>query len=748
MRLVAAGIALLGVASRADAAGPDAGGTAFFESHVRPILVERCYPCHSQQAGKQRGGLRLDSRAGWSKGGDSGAAITPGAPDQSLLVKAVRRLDSDLEMPPREPLPAREVEVLTRWVQMGAPDPREEVAAAPAAPARRPWAFLPLRDDSPPPVRDQTWPRGPIDRYILGAQEAHGRAPRPAAGKARLIRRATLDVTGLPPTPEEVGAFVRDPRPDAYERVVDRLLASPAYAERWARHWLDVARFAESSGFEHDYDRLYAYQYRDFVIRALQQDLPYDRFVAWQVAGDELAPDDPAALTATGFLGAGAFPTQLTEAEFEQARYDELDDMVSAVGTSFLGLTVGCARCHDHKFDPIGSRDYYRLAATFTTAIRSMVQLDLGRDSHEREVARLDEARARFKRTDGKTLPGAPIAPEPGKSPVVIVTEGLPQLPHAADDRHFRAFYPQVFVLKRGDANQKLEVATPGFLPVLVGDAAAPARWTEPPPAGARTSFRRAAMARWLTDPEKGAGQLLARVIVNRLWLQHFGRGLVATPNDFGAQGAPPTHPELLDHLARELIAGGWHLKPIHRMILLSATYRQEAADGEGDDFVGWRPRRLEAEAIRDAMLATAGVLDRRMYGPGSLDADNRRRSIYITIKRSQLTPFMQLFDAPDALSSVGQRVTTTVAPQALLFMNDPQVRGYAAAFAARLAADARRSTAAAVSRAYWLALGRAPQAAELARARAFIAAAGRRQPALVDFCQTLLALDEFVSLE
>jgi len=255
-------------------------------------------------------------------------------------------------------------------------------------------------------------------------------------------------------------------------------------------------------------------------------------------------------------------------------------------------------------------------------------------------------------------------------------------------------------------------------------------------------------MARWLTDPEKGAGQLLARVIVNRLWLQHFGRGLVATPNDFGAQGAPPTHPELLDHLARELIAGGWHLKPIHRMILLSATYRQEAADGEGDDFVGWRPRRLEAEAIRDAMLATAGVLDRRMYGPGSLDADNRRRSIYITIKRSQLTPFMQLFDAPDALSSVGQRVTTTVAPQALLFMNDPQVRGYAAAFAARLAADARRSTAAAVSRAYWLALGRAPQAAELARARAFIAAAGRRQPALVDFCQTLLALDEFVSLE
>jgi hypothetical protein len=512
-------------------------------------------------------------------------------------------------------------------------------------------------------VKDPSWTRTPIDLFIASALDRRGLRPNPIADRRTLIRRLAFDLTGLPPAPEEVEAFVNDRSPDAYDGLVDRLLASPHFGERFARHWMDVARFAESHGYEQDYDRPHAYHYRDFLIRAFNEDLPYDQFVRWQLAGDEWAPDDPMAMAATGFLGSGAFPTQLTEAEFESARYNELDDMVATTSVAFLGLTVGCARCHDHKYDPITSDDYYRLAAVFTTTIRSEIEVAMGNGANPVKVQ--------------------------------VTAEGFPHTKHHADDRGFSHFYPTTYVLRRGDVAQKQNPAVPGVIRVLSGGRDA-ARWRVEPSVSRRAgaSYRRSSLSAWLTDPSEGASRLAARVIVNRLWHHHLGRGIVDTPNDFGAQGSPPSHPELLDWLASRLIAGGWRLKPIHRLIVTSAVYMQGDDSDEGraridrENVYLWRraPRRLEAEPIRDAMLATAGRLDLRMYGPGSLNVEMPRRSAYFFIKRSQLIPMMMLFDWPEHLVSIGQRSVTTTAPQALAMMNGGLARHCAEGFAARVA--------------------------------------------------------------
>ncbi|MDB5172672.1 MAG: hypothetical protein JWN51_1445, partial [Phycisphaerales bacterium] len=698
---------------------------------------------------------------------------------------------------------------------------------------RKFWSFQPLAHPQPPAAKDEAWARTPIDRFVLARQAEKGLSPNPIAPREKLIRRAYFDLLGLPPSPAEAAAFVADPAPDAYEKLIDRLLASPRYGERWARHWLDVARFAESDGFEHDSDRPAAYQYRDFVIRALNDDMPFDRFAQWQIAGDELAPEDWQAMAATGFLTAGVFPTQITEKEFESTRYNQLDDMVSTVGTAMLGLTIGCARCHDHKFDPIPTADYYRMAASFTTAIRSDVELDQSTPP-EREKARnewaqrRDAARAKLeafereqlpsklgefvarikenpaavatgwsvldfqevktahgttlvKQADGSLLkigttppketytlvartsaagitalrlealtdkglphhgPGAgpngnfalseiqitagpadgsapaipikiasaiatheqnkgdlsvassfdgkaetgwavdlggigkdqaaifrfekPVGAEggtvltvtlrfehpsaqhligrprlsitsapdasdlrspPGPDPAIadalkrlvagetlpeaqlaqarswfastlpeyqtlkrelgvletqgpakklakvqVTSEGLPPVTNFADGRGYPHFYPQVYLLKRGDANNKAEPVSQSFLRVLMRGGKDESAWQSPPPAGRVTSFRRTALARWLTDTDNGAGQLLARVIVNRVWQHHLGRGIVSTPNDFGAQGERPTNPELLDWLASDLIEHGWQLKRLHKLVMTSAV--------------------------------------------------------------------------------------------------------------------------------------------------------------------------------
>ena len=373
---------------------PDAEGIALFEQNVRPILEQRCFKCHSAQAEKLQGGLHLDSRSGWQQGGDSGPAIVPGKPDESLLVRALRYSDDEpTQMPPDGKLPEREIALLTQWVERGAPDPRNEVATPTKkrqlnlAEERKHWAYQPLTFAAPPAVKNEAWCRTPIDRFVLAKLEEKAIAPNGPIDRRKLIRRVYFDVLGLPPTPEAVEAFVADTAADAYEKLVDRVLADPHFGERWGRHWLDVARFAESHGFEQDYDRPNAYHYRDFVIRALNEDLPYDTFVKWQLAGDEFAPDDPLAMAATGFLAAGVHATQITANQAEKERYDELDDMTRTVGTTFLGLTLGCARCHDHKFDPLSIKDYYAVASTFTTTVRSDYDVDTAPAAYREALA-------------------------------------------------------------------------------------------------------------------------------------------------------------------------------------------------------------------------------------------------------------------------------------------------------------------------------------------------------------------------
>ncbi|MBW3595781.1 MAG: PSD1 and planctomycete cytochrome C domain-containing protein [Planctomycetes bacterium] len=736
MRTLLALASLLAWGSGLAAAEPDRQGLEFFESKIRPVLVEKCYACHSAEAaadGKLKGNLLLDTRDGARSGGDSGPAVVPGNVDESLLVSALRH--ESFEMPPTGKLPDAVIADFVKWVEIGAPDPREGDSAPVAGTidleaGRRFWSFQPFRRTDPPAVKDESWVRTPIDRFLLARQEQLGLHANPTADRRTLIRRAYFDLLGLPPTPAEVEAFINDADPQAYEKLIDRLLQSPHYGERWARHWLDVARFAESHGYEQDYDRPHAYHYRDFVIQALNADMPYDQFVRWQLAGDELAPEDPLAMMATGFLGAGPFPTQLTEAEFESARYDELDDMTATTGVAFLGLSIGCARCHDHKFDPIPTKDYYRFASTFTTTIRSEIELELGE----------------------------------GETKVQVSSEGLPHIKHHADDRGYPHFYPETHFLVRGDVHRKDGVAEPGFLQVLMPEEKDASHWRVAPPNDeARASFRRASLANWITDTEYGAGHLAARVAVNRLWQHHFGRGIVATPNDFGTQGEHPTHPELLDWLASDLVQHGWKLKRLHKVMMTSSVYMQSSDFDEArarldrENAFHWRraPQRLEAEAIRDAMLHVAGMLDTTMFGPGTLDQNMRRRSVYFFIKRSQLIPMMMLFDWPEHLVSIGARSVTTIAPQSLMFMNSPQARQYAEGFAGRLEDKSREG---AVHQAYRLALAREPTERERQVAAEFLAAQQERHQqaghadaerlALIDFCQAMLSLNEFVYVE
>ncbi len=582
------------------------------------------------------------------------------------------------------------------------------------------WSFQPL-GVSEPPEDPSGWSQTPIDQFIASKHREHGLTPNSPAKRRALARRAALDLTGLPPTPDAVERFLaQSTDPQAWSDWIDDLLASAHYGERWARHWMDVARFGESDGFEHDTDRPNAYHYRDFLIKAFNRDMPYDQFVRWQLAGDELAPNNPLALAATGFLVAGVFPTQLTEAEFESARYDELDDMSATTGVAFLGLSIGCARCHDHKFDSISAEDYYRFTSSFTTAIRSESEVSL----------------------NGET------------TKILLCSEGVKPLKHHADGRGYPHFYPATHVLKRGDVKLKQEVATQNFLPVLMRSGKESSHWQRKKANNdAKLSYRRSALGRWITDPIDGAGVLAARVMVNRLWQVHFGQGLVTTSNDFGTQGEAPSHPELLDWLAHSLITHGWNLKRLHKQIMMSAAYQQstahkaDAAAIDDSNTYLWRfaTRRLEAEAIRDSLLSVSGLFDPTPYGPGTLDKSMKRRSIYFTIKRSKLIGSMLVFDWPEHLVSIGQRASTTIAPQALYFLNSPQARQYAEGLANR-AKD--------IQGAYRIALNRPATAAEIDAAASFMQSQASHYPpdqaqqhALVDFCQALLSSNEFLYL-
>jgi mono/diheme cytochrome c family protein len=838
-------VSLLGAAPiekevAADHAAKMAASQQMFARTVRPWLEKNCLECHG--GAKVKSDFNLATRESLLKGGDKGVSVVPGEGANSPLVKYIGHEEKPY-MPPKKPKASDEiVAAVTRWIDLGAAydKPMGTIAAA-----KKPltvtdkdkdyWAYRPLQRVPLPSVKDSVWPRTPVDRFLLAKMESKGVMPVPAADRRTLVRRLYFDLIGLPPTPEEVDTVANATDFNkAWEALVDRLLASPHFGERWARHWLDPARFGESHGFEHDYPRPFAYHYRDFVVRAFNRDMPYDRFLRWQIAGDELAPNDPEALAATGFLGAGVFPTQITTSEAERIRYDALDDMLATTGYTMLALTVACARCHDHKYDPIPTRDYYRMLSAFTTTVRSEIEWDFGSEA-EQKMARDFEARlqplvAERKRFEEKELPqrfatwlaeqrthnaalpkveprllahlqglwdGSRMfdnldtkvrtellnwfkprdqewkkrdaqvrelekpRPKSMRTKMQICTEGLKPMRHHTSDGSIPDFYPQTYQLKRGDVNQKDGVAELSFLQVLMRSPDGAAHWVTPKPAGARTSFRRTALANWLTDTRQGAGSLAARVAVNRLWHHHFGRGIVATVNDFGLQGESPTHPELLEWMANDLVEHGWSLKHLHRTIVLSQAYRLSGAThptgmkADPDNRLGWRRtrRRLEAEIIRDNLLAVGGRLDLTMYGPGTLDENMRRRSIYFTVQRSRMIPFLQVFDWPDSLTSAGARPATVVAPQALLFLNNPQVRACAAGFANRLLPIAQNNLPEAVERAYQLAFGRPPNQREQEEGTAFLSArraasCASLQRALSDYALVLLSLNEFIYVD
>ncbi len=820
----------------------DDGGSIDFARDVEPVLARHCLKCHGPE--KQRGGLRLDDRASVLAGGDSGEpAVKPGDVTASHLLERVTTADKSQRMPPRgEPLSADEITLLKRWVVLDAPWKKTNATAPPARPRnelgvtdtdREHWAFRPLRAVESPGPRRIDRARTTLDRFLLVRLEPKGLTFSVEASRRVLIRRLTFDLTGLPPSPDEVQAFVTDDSADAYEHLVDRLLASPRYGERWGRHWLDLARYADSDGYENDLDRKVAYRYRDFVIRAMNDDVPFDQFVRWQIAGDEYEPDNASAVAATGYCTAA--PSQeTTPADTEEnklkIRYDELDNIVSTVGSGLLGLTLGCARCHDHKFDPIPTRDYYRMVAAFQTAERREVPLSLAHRNRDRWLA---EQRRRYREDKMNKLGlsddekfwlrqpehffvpvqielykkhGKALDPNPQQLRAWLSETGrstLDWLDGAARAAEAAGVDPKTtalalldrgarpepaYVLARGSVTSRKDSITAGFLQVLTRDvtpeaylarartAAAPREAIEPdsPPG---TTYQRRALAEWLTDPEHGAGGLLARVAVNRLWQHHFGEGLVRTPDDFGTKGEQPDHPELLEWLAGELVREGWRLKPIHRLIVTSAAYRQGTMGGAAGAAVDpenrllWhrRPQRLEVEPLRDAMLAVSGRLNLTMYGPPfrphipaeaiatrSKDAypsDVRegpslwRRSVYAFVKRSVPNPLAEVFDAPDSTSTCGRRNTTAVPTQSLALLNNNFVRGCAHDLAQRVSEEAGPKPTDRIARAYALVLGRPPCDAERDAALTFIADSGTLD-SLTDFCHVLLTLNEFLYVD
>jgi cytochrome c553 len=783
------------------------------------VLEQRCVSCHNPT--RKKSDLDLTAREGALRGGSKGPALVPGDPEASLLTALIEHKRTP-HMPLREDkLADRDVQALRAWIAAGAEYARPLTVPASAAHAAEPgelqvtdadrafWSFAPLAAAAAPDIENPARARNDVDRFWLAALDARGLESSAPADRRTLLRRLHLTLLGLPPTPAQMSAFLADDRPDAYEHTVDALLGSAHFGERQARHWLDVARYADSGGYEFDYERPHAFPYRDFVIEAMNADMPFDEFVRLQVAADELRPDAPATWRATGFLCAG--PT-VDNQENEQTRYDEYDDVVSTLGSAFLGLTVGCARCHDHKFDPIPTRDYYRLVAAFSTSKRDVEPL-LPRAEAETYRGRtraldglLEAARERERRLTGERPRGRRGGERPprenlsaeekvelGELRAVIadLRARRPQEPDQALVMTDRAASPEpVYLLRRGNPSDKQEELAPGFLQVVTPEQEQNAFYASPAPATPGTTGRRAALARWLTDVEHGAGRLLARVIVNRLWHWHLGRGLVATPNDFGLQGERPTHPELLDWLAQTLIDGGWKLKRVHRLIVTSALYRQasqwrQGGEARAPDTVSsdpgnrlwWRrePARLDAETLRDAVLQTSGCLNTTVFGPsvkpwmhkdaiatGSttkwptdvVDGPKTwRRSLYVFMRRSVRFPMLEVFDAPDATASCGRRLATTTPLQALALLNDPFVRDQAQRWAAGVKDHAGADAGAQVDRVYALALLREPSAHERVRAIAFLAAQtalhqGDAGAALTDLCQVMFNLNEFVHVD
>lgn len=971
-------------------------GTKQFQSSVSAILKTRCVSCHGGE--KTRASFSMATRESLLAGGDSGMAVIPFNAAGSKLVKMIRHLENPVMPEKSPPLPADEQKAISDWIDNGAPYDKPLVATGNNPSKSKAISAKDKEFRSFRKISKVSVPKGftnPIDYFIESRLKEKNLIPAAEADKKTLAKRVYIDLLGVPPTPHELDMFLSDKSPDAYSKLVDKLLESPMHGERWARHWLDVARYAESHGYEQDYDRPTAYPYRDFVIKAFNTDLPYDTFLKWQIAGDEMAPENPEAWFATGFLAAGVHATQITISQVEKERYDELDDIARTIGASMLGLSIHCARCHDHKFDPITSKDYYRFISNFTKTVRSEQNIAIPTSDNAQKVKnweaelanakmalsrresalekdfpswwksfinktstkipwmapstvtakslegstievdeedvirlkgknpnhdtieilattpisqlksirlealaspglskngpgramngnfaltnlevearpdgtqdpwkklRLSNATATFEQKgfpvsgaiDGNATTAWAIDPEFGKdhaaifevqdaptstkgwqlrwtlkfnnntghgignirvsmsSEVVRTLQGKPQsgflvtaksnpsnplsnesyrqavrlqrsmdpdwktlsqrilkiesekpatktikalvssegLPAVRLHTQGGDFLEATHFLKRGDPNQKGEVANPSFLEVLTDHADADRHWLKPPPAGSRTPHYRNALASWITDTQSGAGNLAARVAVNRLWHHHFGKGIVRSINDFGTTGDDPSHPELLEWLAGELVSSGWSLKSIHRKIMNSAAYKRSNgvsesvrnADPENRWLARRQPRRMEAEVLRDSLLFVAGILDATQFGPSISDPLHHRRAIYSTLKRSRMPSMMTLFDSPDSLQSAEERPTTTVAPQALMLLNHPLMDQVSKGLASKALSSGNDP----VNALFKLALLRSPTETELSGARAFLNPSTDPAKGLRELAQVLVLSNEF----
>ena len=831
-----------------------APGDEHFQSRVWPLLESRCVQCHGPK--KQKGALRLDSREAALKGGDSGPALVPGKPRESLLLRSVRHAEKELEMPPKEKLTEREIAALERWIAEGASWPDTATVRTPTPASgeklgdawsdpRNPivrifggqrldlWSIRPITDPKVPAVRATTWPKNALDQFVLARLETAGMQPAPEADRRTLARRLYFDLIGLPPTPEELRAFLSDPAPNAYEELVERLLASPHYGEHQARMWLDVVRYSDSNGFDWDEFRPTAWRFRDYVIRSMNADKPFDRFVREQLAGDEMFDGPPRnaaeqdCLIATGYLRLG--PHDNSAGQFREAsrvRNQWMTDLVETTGAAFLGLTMACCRCHDHKYDPLSQSDHYRLRAFFEPLkFRDDLPLDIQAEQEEirrhndsldvrlaekrkerealfapvkaqlraERVEKLAEAERRLLQQGDEQLDDANktkikelekrVEPpdkelqaalgEGQKRRVADIDKDLQELKKqrqpfttaliATDDEAA----PQVTrVLFQGDLDEPRDTVPPGFPSMLDPNPA-----ELPQPAREKSTGRRTALAAWIVSEKN---PWTARVFVNRVWQSHFGEGLVATPNDFGYAGARPTHPELLDWLAREFIHEGWSLKRLHRLIVTSATYRQSAFCPDADPRLLARqsPRRLTGEALRDTMLAVGGRLQECGGGPpiwpelpaevlranpAFLDDNSEKtkgwypspreksdvRSIYLVQKRTVRMPLLETFDLPENAVSCARRNVSTVAPQALTLLNSSFATGIADAFAARVQREAGDSGASQVDRAFALALQRLPDEQERAACMQL-----RERRSLPELCRALLNVNEFIYID
>ncbi len=795
-RITLAVFALAGASTLAVANEPDLNPInheqlVFFESKVRPLLLEHCISCHGEE--KQEGGLRLDSRANVLAGGESGEAIVPGDSNASLLISAVRY--EGYEMPPKGKLPDASIAVLEKWIVSGAawPGGDSESAARSTSGSKsfsdedlNWWAIQPVQRPDVPGVAGELkgWPRGDVDRFIANRLNENSLLPSPEADRRTLIRRLYFDLVGLPPSPTEIDAFLSDDRDDAYEQLVDRLLDSPEYGERWARHWLDLVRYADSDGYRIDHYRPTAWRYRDYVIASFNDDKPYDQFVREQIAGDELYPGNPEALIATGFLRHGIYEYNNRDA---LGQWDGiLNEITDATGDVFLGLGMQCARCHDHKFDPILQKDYFKLRAYFE-AISWRDDLDAAtsaeRAEHEKaNKAWLDataEIRAEIDAIE------EPVRASAREKAIIIFPPDIQAM--IAKDREARTPREQQLVelawrqvdfeytrlddkIKGEQKERLLELrrdlakfdskrpeplpavlaatdvgrespptiipkkrteVQPGVLTLLDPDGVqgvAPSGSDQPE----NTTGRRSELASWLTNPEN---PLTTRVIVNRIWQYHFGRPLTANASDFGYLGGPPSHSRLLDWLTSEFVQGGWRLKPLHRMIVTSATYRQsshhpnfesqQTIDPENTWYWHHNTRRLDAEQIRDSIFAVTARLDARRGGEGTLP-DVPRRSIYSRVMRNNRDPLLDAFDLPLFFNSTSTRDTTTTPIQSLLLINSPEMLSHARSLAKRASEASPGNsvddeTATRIRNLWQLATGREPSEDQLQRARYFL---------------------------